>query len=132
MLMKDKMIELTLTPEFSHLHLRRLNDKQEYLLSLDGTALTTNVFAITFTNGEPVLVHIDTRLDYLHNKEVFTFTFRTQPYPFYMKHFDNVRKFCDVNEKIDKEKHVAHFKQSKFDRIKGRKNVAKPSKFFLK
>lgn len=125
------MIELKLTPEFAHLHLQRLNDKQEYLLSLNGTALSTRFFVITFESGDLVNVHIDTRLDYLHNKEVFTFTFRTQPYPFYMKHFDNVSKFCHVNEKIDKsEKNIAQFKQSKFDQINSHGPKAKPSKFF--
>lgn len=127
------MIELRLTPEFSHLHLQRLTDKEEYLLSLDGSALSTSLFVITFQTGGCVNIHIDTRLDYIHNKEVFTFTFRTQLYPFYIKHFDNASKFSHINEKTDKvEKHGAQFKQSRFDQINRQTKTAKPSKFFLK
>lgn len=132
------MIELRLTPEFSHLYLQRLTDKQEYLLSLDGSALSTSLFVITFQTGGCVNVHIDTRLDYIHNKEVFTFTFRTQPYPFYTKQFlsrtdEDINTKHYIKYKYEKEqqvKKVAQFKQSRFDQINRQTKTAKPSKFF--
>lgn len=48
---------------------------------------------------------------------------------------DDINTKYHIQYKYEKEpevKKVAQFKQNKFDQIKGRKNVAKPSKFFIK
>lgn len=121
------MVELKLTPEFAHLHLEKIDDfKPIFRLSLDGSALSTCEFYIQ-TGFDSIVINIDSRIiNQVINKNVFYIHYQYNASPYmYVSNRSSYRTDKPI-------KTVAQFKQSKFDQIKGRKNVAKPSKFFSK